>query len=35
MHSFKQAYAAGGQWQQMEQRLDPQQLMRLRELYGV
>lgn len=33
LHSFKQAY--GGQWQQMEGRIDPQVLGQLRQMYGL
>jgi hypothetical protein len=33
MQSFKAAYAA--QWGEMERRLEPQLVMRLREMYGV
>ncbi|GBF88521.1 transportin-like protein [Raphidocelis subcapitata] len=35
LHSFKQAYSSSGQWQQMEQRLEPALMARLRELYGM
>jgi hypothetical protein len=35
LHSFKQAYSGGGQWQGMEQRLEPAVTARLKEMYGL